>query len=144
MINGMKKLGFLAILFVGFNGFCQAPDYPNNPSFWLNAQNPTPIANLTPITLITAVPTPTGTPQQQVYYVTDFTATNSSASVPTDVQLMEGSTVKYQCGAGINSIPCTKTFSTPLRFLPNTAVSCRALTTSAAVTCSVQGYRAPK
>jgi len=143
-MGNMNKILGLLLVFLGANcAYAQVPDYANNPSFWVNGNITTPIPNTTPVPLITAAPTPTGTPASQAYYITDFTATNSSTTVPTDVQLLEGSTVRYQCGAAINSVPCTKTQDTPIRFSPNTTVSCRSVTAGAAVRCSVQGYRSP-
>lgn len=140
----MMRLILLLCAFLSFHVEAQTPDYKNNPSFWINGNNLTPVVNLTPIVLVTAIPTPTGTPAAQSYIVTDFTATNSDGTDSTNVQLLEGATVKYECGATANSIPCTKDFDTPILFSPNADISARALTTSAAVRFSIQGYRVPR
>jgi len=143
----MNKFFILLLGVLSFNlsiTYAQAPDYRNNPSFAIHGDNPTPVSNPTPIVLITAIPTPTGTPFAQAYYVTDFTATNSDGSIPTDVQLLDDLEVKYQCGATANSRPCTKRFKTPIKWSVNRPIIAKSLTDSADVRFSVQGYRAPE
>lgn len=135
---------FLAcIIITSAHGQVTPPDYAGNPSYWVYGNNPTPIANITPIPLITAVATPTGTPASQRYYITDVAVSNQAAAVDTDVQLLDGSTVKWNCPAARQGGGCTQTFRTPLRGSPNTTWSCKAVGTGASVTCSVAGYKAP-
>jgi len=134
----------LLIFLSGGRCFAQAPDYRNNPSFSIYGNNPTPVSNPTPIVLITAIPTPTGTPAAQAYYITDFSATNSDTTIPTDVQLLDDLEVKYQCGTAVNSRPCTKRFKTPIKWSVNRPIIAKSLTDSADVRFSVQGYRAPE
>ena|SRR6185369_8041821 len=119
------------------------PNYADNPAYWFSVPNPTPIANTTPVAIVTAAPTPTGTPASQRYYVTDLTVSNSHASQDTDVQLLDGTTVKHVCPAAHGEGGCTKVFKTPLRGSPNTSWFCKSVTTGASITCTVGGYRAP-
>lgn len=119
------------------------PNYAENPAYWFSAANSTPIANPTPVAIITAVPTPTGTPTSQRYYVTDFIVSNSHASQDTDVQLLDGTNIRAVCPAAHGEGGCTKTFDTPLRGSANTGWFCKSVTTGAAITCTVGGYRAP-
>lgn len=119
------------------------PNYRDNPAYWFSTANPTPIANPTPVAIITAAPTPTGTPASQRYYVTELTVGNSHASVDTDVQLLDGTTVRWVCPAAHGEGGCAKTFNTPLRGSNNTGWFCKSVTTGASITCSIGGYRAP-
>jgi len=120
-----------------------SPNYADNPAYWFSVPNPTPITNPTPVAIVTAAPTPTGTPASQRYYVTDLTVANSHASQDTDVQLLDGTTVKHVCPAAHGEGGCTKIFKTPLRGSPNTSWFCKSVTSGASITCTVGGYRAP-
>lgn len=128
-----------------FPTFCFAspigPGDFGNPAKWYSGSNPTPIANTTPVAVVTAVPTATGTPTSQRYYVTSFTAGNSHASVDTDVQLLDGTTVKWVCPAAHGEGGCAITFPNPLRGSANGTWNCKTVTTGASVTCSISGYK---
>lgn len=120
------------------------PDPATKPSNWVSGGNTTPIANTTPVVLMTAIPTPTGTPAAQLrYYIGGLTVSNSSASVDTDVQLLNGTTVKWNCPAGHNYQGCAPSFNPPLVGLPGIPWSCKSVTTGAAITCYVNGYKSP-
>lgn len=120
-----------------------SPDYRNNPAYWFSSYNPTPISNTASTAVVTPAPTPTGTPASQRYYITDITVANSSASVDTDVQLLDGSTVRWVGPAAHAEGGYSHPFITPLRGSANGTWNCKDLTTGASVTCSVGGYRAP-
>lgn len=75
------------------------------------------------------------------YYIETFTVSNSSTSVGTDVELLDGATVKYLCPASPNYGGCAVQFPTPIRGTANTAINCRNATTGAAVKCSVSGFK---
>lgn len=101
------------------------------PQPW-NVAIQTPITNTTPIPVRTAT---TGNRQ----FVTSWTASNSHASVGTDVELLDGSEVLDFCPAATNYGGCAKQFEYPLMAGGGT-ISCRSRTTGASVRCQVQGY----
>lgn len=78
------------------------------------------------------------------HYIESFAVSNSHASQGTIVELLNGSTVVAHCPAGPNYGGCTRTFKTPIRGSSNTAINCRAVTSGAAVRCSVTGFDSTK
>lgn len=78
------------------------------------------------------------------HYIESWAVSNSHASVGTVVELLNGSTVVAHCPAGPNFGGCTRTFKTPIRGGSNTAINCRAVTSGAAVRCSVTGFDSTK
>lgn len=76
------------------------------------------------------------------YYIETLIVSNSHATQGTVVQLLDGSTVKAQCPAGPNYGGCVVNFPTPIRGTADTAVNCKALTSGAAVRCTVTGFSA--
>lgn len=111
-----------------------------NPAKQIHVVNPTPIADQTPVVLATPQPTPTGTPASTFYYITDLTVANSHASVDTNVQLLCGSTIKTVCPAAHAGGGCVHPFKTAIRCAASDTISCKSVTTGAAITCSVDGY----
>lgn len=95
-------------------------------------------ANITGVTPVEAAPA-AGSGVR--YYIETFTVSNSSTTVGTDVELLDGATVKYLCPAGPVYGGCAVTFPTPIRGTANTAINCRNATTGAAVKCSVSGFK---
>lgn len=75
-------------------------------------------------------------------YITALSISNMDASVATRVDILDGSTVIWQCPAGVNGGGCTVNFPTPLRGTAATAVNAQAATTSAEVRVCVSGYTA--
>jgi hypothetical protein len=77
------------------------------------------------------------------YYITSISISNLHASVHTRVDVLDGATVVWQCGAGANGGGCTSTLPVPIVGTANTAINCQAGTTGAAVRCAVAGCIAP-
>jgi hypothetical protein len=74
-------------------------------------------------------------------HITALTVTNSDASVGTEVQLLNGATVRWTGFASSAGGGFTLTFPSPLKGAANTAWSVKAVTTSAEVLASVAGYK---
>ncbi len=94
----------------------------------------TPIANLTPVPLATAI---SGTRR----YITQWTVGNSAAAVGTTVDLYSGTNIIDSCPAAPAYGGCTKSYPVaPLRSGSGETISCVNRTTSASVVCSISGY----
>lgn len=143
----MKKLLLAFTLLVPFTLLAEpiGPGDAGNQQKWFVAGNVTPVADTTPVVIITPIPTPTGTPVAATRnYITDLTVSNSHASVDTDVELLNGSTIKWVCPAAHAGGGCTKSFATPLRGTVGSSWSCKSVTTGASIRCQVGGYFSDK
>ncbi len=99
-----------------------------------SATNPTPIANTTPVPLITPVST------ALKFKPLSLSISNMSASVATRVQLRSGTTVIDHCAAAANGGGCTRFYGEPLPTGLGESLSCVAETTGADVKCTVTGF----
>lgn len=76
------------------------------------------------------------------HYIETFVVSNSHATVGTVVQLLTGSTVRAQCPAAPAYGGCVVNFPTPIRGEEDETISCKNVTTNAAVRCTVTGFDA--
>lgn len=127
----MKLLNFLFLLV--FIPALVVAD-PNKPSAAFAATSAADITGTTS----TAVKTAAGAGIR--HYIQTITISNMHASVDTRVDVLDGTTVIWQCPAAHGGGGCALHFPTPLRGSANTAINCQAATTGAAVRCSVAGY----
>lgn len=74
------------------------------------------------------------------HYVETLIVANSHPTIGTIVQLLDGATVKAQCPAGPGYGGCVVNFPTPIRGTAATGLSCKNLTTGAAVRCTLTGF----
>jgi hypothetical protein len=102
--------------------------------------NTTPIADGTPVVLMTPIPTPTGTPASTYYHITSWTVANSHATVDTNVQLLCGAVIKDVCPAAHAGGGCVDRTGTEIRCAASDSVSCKSVTDGSAITCTVHGY----
>lgn len=76
------------------------------------------------------------------HYITSVSISNMAASVATRVDILDGSTVIWQCPAAAAGGGCTQSFPVPLRGTANTAINAQPATTSSATRVCVSGYDA--
>lgn len=76
-------------------------------------------------------------------YVTSISVSNAHASVGTEVEILDGSTVMDVIPAASGFGGGTKSYPNPLRGTAATALRARNRTTGASVTVSAQGYKGP-
>ena len=78
------------------------------------------------------------------FYVTSISVANTHATVATQVQILDGATVKWNCAAAAGGGGCTLSFPVPLSGTAATALNCKPVTTGTSTICCAAGFSASR